>query len=147
MMYLRYTWAVLRHKAFVLYAGLRIGAPIWRLIKHDMSKFGRAEFRPYARKYGRGWRGDNSSGYVTPTEWWDAFHHHLKCNDHHWENWRGADMPGDAILEMVADWFAAGRAYDGVWRAREWYAERRDQLELSVATRDRVEALLEEAPF
>ena len=145
MMYLRYAWAVMRHKCFVLYAGLRIGAPIGRLITHDMSKFGRAEFGPYARKFYSGWRGDNSSGYVTPPEWWDAFHHHVRVNDHHWEHWHGEDMSEGAILEMVADWFGAGRAYDGKWQAREWYKDHRAVLRLSPITRLEVERVLQEA--
>lgn len=44
--YLRY---VIRHKWFVLIAGLRVGAPLWRLIIHDWSKFLPCEWRPYAK--------------------------------------------------------------------------------------------------
>jgi hypothetical protein len=43
--YLKY---VVRHKWFVLVAGLHVGAPLWRLLIHDWSKFLPCEWRPYA---------------------------------------------------------------------------------------------------
>jgi hypothetical protein len=46
--YLRY---LLRHKWYVLRAGLKTGAPLWRLIVHDASKFRPREWRPYVRKF------------------------------------------------------------------------------------------------
>lgn len=51
LLYLRY---LLRHKLFVFQAGLKTGAPIWRLIIHDWSKFLPSEWIPYVEKfYGR----------------------------------------------------------------------------------------------
>jgi hypothetical protein len=40
-----------RHKWFVLLAGLKTGAPLWRLIIHDWSKFTPAERGPYVRPF------------------------------------------------------------------------------------------------
>lgn len=50
----RYLSYVVRHKWFVLLAGLKTGAPLWRLVIHDWSKFTPAEWGPYvANFYGR----------------------------------------------------------------------------------------------
>lgn len=46
--YLKY---VVRHKWFVLIAGLQTGAPLWRLLIHDWSKFLPSEWIPYARYF------------------------------------------------------------------------------------------------
>ena len=39
--HLRYLSYVLRHKWYVLWAGLWLGVPLWRLLIHDWSKFSR----------------------------------------------------------------------------------------------------------
>lgn len=48
LLYLRY---VLRHKWFVLVAGRRTGAPLWRLLIHDWSKFLPSEWAPYVQMF------------------------------------------------------------------------------------------------
>lgn len=48
LQYLRY---ILRHKWFVFVAGWKVGAPLWRLVIHDWSKFTPAEWTPYVRKF------------------------------------------------------------------------------------------------
>jgi hypothetical protein len=45
--HLRYLSYVLRHKWFVLLAGRKAGAPLWRLLIHDWSKFTPAEWGAY----------------------------------------------------------------------------------------------------
>lgn len=118
---LQYLWLTLRHKLFVFRAGLRTGAPIWRLVVHDWSKFTPAE----APHYGRQFFGakDDPDGFAR------AWLHHVHCNPHHWEHWipitghgRGDSgdlvplpMPEWAVREMVADWLGASRAYGGSW--------------------------------
>lgn len=47
--HLRYLSYVVRHKWFVLLAGLRVRAPLWRLLIHDWSKFTPSEWGPYVR--------------------------------------------------------------------------------------------------
>jgi hypothetical protein len=47
-LYFRY---LARHKYFVFIAGLRTGAPLWRLVIHDWSKFLPSEWLPYSRKF------------------------------------------------------------------------------------------------
>lgn len=123
---LRYAWLTARHKYFVFRAGLRTGAPIWRLIVHDWSKFSPAEL-PH---YGRAFFGDKSD----PEGMARAWAHHQNTNDHHWEWWiprtghnrnDGASgdnqplpMPEPVVREMIADWLGASRAYDGEWPRR-----------------------------
>lgn len=113
---------VFSHKWFVLVAAFKmfpISAPYWRLIKHDFSKLLYSEAVAYARHF---------YGKCNNTEEFSrAWLHHQNCNDHHWEYWISRsghndsaiggpiDMPTDAIIEMVADWMGASRAYTGKW--------------------------------
>lgn len=79
--HLRYLWYVLRHKWFVLLAGLRLGGiPLWRLIVHDSSKFSPAEWGPYVERFFKPapWRRDR---------WERALIHHYNHNPHHWQYW------------------------------------------------------------
>jgi len=68
-----------KHKAFVLRAGLKTGAPIWRLVIHDWSKFTPAEAPHYGRQF-FGAR-DDPEGFAR------AWLHHQNANPHHWEFW------------------------------------------------------------
>ena len=61
--HLKYLSYVLRHKWFVLLAGLRVGAPLWRLLVHDWTKFLPCEWGPYVEKfYGRARVGQRVAG-------------------------------------------------------------------------------------
>jgi len=48
LQYLRY---LIRHKWYVYLAGRKLGAPLWRLIIHDWSKFLPSEWTPYVRRF------------------------------------------------------------------------------------------------
>lgn len=125
---LKYIRLTIVHKWFVFLAGLKTGAPIWRLIIHDWSKFTPSEAPHYGRQFFGG-RGD-PEGFAV------AWLHHQNHNPHHWEYWisrsghnrgtsnpvRHIPMPLWAIREMVADWFGATRAYSGYWPTswRDW---------------------------
>ena len=143
--YARYLRLVLEHKWYVLLAGLRTGAPLGNLLIHDWSKFTPAEAPHYARQfYGGG--GD-------PLGFSQAWNHHQKINPHHWEYWvlvaghgRGgyADgsalpMPESCVREMVADWLAATRVFDGAWpesmETWEWWQKSFSRLRLHEETR------------
>jgi len=158
-LYLKY---VLRHKWFVLVAGRRIGgAPLWRLLIHDWSKFSPSEWGTYARFF-YGHR-------LSPVRYQDwaieeekrqlqgpfdrAWLHHQHANPHHWQHWvlredSGAtkvlEMPEHFAREMVADWMGAGRAITGKWEAREWYEKNAGNILLAPGTRSLVAALLRE---
>lgn len=142
----RYLGYVIRHKWFVFRAGLRTGAPLWRLVIHDWSKFSRAEWGPYVRRFYGGRSGvlDKSAD---PLEFHRAWTHHWHKNAHHWEHWLTAEgqpmsMPERFVREMVADWMGAGRAITGKWEVEDWYAQNATRIKLEVSTRSMVERLL-----
>ena len=76
---MRYFWLTVKHRWFVLLAGLRVGCPLWRLLTHDLSKFGWSELRHYQRRFfGKADR---------PEQFIRCWLHHQNHNDHHWEYW------------------------------------------------------------
>jgi hypothetical protein len=89
--YIVYFWYVAKHKWFVLLAGLRIGAPLWLLLIHDLSKFLPSEFFPYARHFYNpdGSKKKPSKDYLSARS--AAFEYarlkHKHRNPHHWEHW------------------------------------------------------------
>lgn len=120
---LKYIWLTIRHKWFVLLAGFRTQAPLWRLIIHDWSKFTPSELPHYGRQF----FGTKDDYYGFACAWV----HHQNHNPHHWEYWiprnchdrstppyaspEPLEMPEWAVREMVADWIGASRAYEGQW--------------------------------
>ncbi len=142
--YLKY---VLRHKWYVLWAGWKIGAPKWRLLVHDWTKFLPREWLPYTKFF---------YGEKTPAAAADfkiAWNHHQKHNPHHWQFWvlvndsdepkiSALDMPEHFIREMVADWVGAGLAITGQVEVQKWYNANYDQIILSERTRERVDFLV-----
>jgi hypothetical protein len=89
----QYLWYILRHKWFVFLAGIKIGAPIWRLIVHDLSKFRPSEWFAYVNFfYGK----KIESLAKDRQEAFDrAWLHHQRRNPHHWQYWvLTEDNPG-----------------------------------------------------
>lgn len=158
-MYLKYLKNLLRHKWFVFLEGLKVGANLWLLIIHDLSKFLPDEFIPYARSFGGKWKYDERPQWVI-----DAFDvawlHHQRRNKHHWQYWvliqdddptMCIEMPVRYAYEMVADWRGAGRAYGKTKRGddpntRNWYAAHQHKMLLHPNTRALIERLLEVSP-
>lgn len=144
-MHWRYLRAVLRHKWFVLLAGLG-KVPLWRLIIHDWSKFTPAEWGPYANAfYGSG--GGKTGKPQGDTAFDRAWLHHQKFNAHHWQYWYLMEdsgkryclpMPSPYREEMVADWRGANRAY-GDLTLSDWYRKTKGARELHPETRAWVE--------
>ncbi len=121
---MRYFLLTLKHKWFVLLAGWRLGGiPLWRLLIHDWSKFLPSELPHYNRQFFG--KADDPYGFMK------CWLHHQNHNPHHHEYWiprsghsrcdppypdnKPISMPRWAVREMVADWMAAGRAYEGRW--------------------------------
>lgn len=118
---MKYFWLTIKHKWFVLLAGLKTKAPIWRLIIHDWTKFLPCELPHYQRQF----FGDKND----PEGFIRCWIHHQNSNMHHWEYWiprtghnrctppyednKPIPMTERAIREMIADWLGAGRAYEG----------------------------------
>lgn len=125
---LKYAWLTWKHKWFVYVAGRKLGCPRWRLIKHDLSKFSPSELPHYGRQFFG--KADDPEGFIR------CWIHHQNSNEHHWEYWiprtghnrcdppypdgQPIRIPRDAMLEMVADWMGASRAYEGSWPTEEW---------------------------
>ena len=146
VLHLRYLSYLLRHKWYVLCAGLPLGVPLWRLLIHDWTKFTPAEWGPYVRRFYPG-RGQDAD----PTEFQRAWKHHWTHNPHHHEYWSaGGDdrsllaMPETYVREMIADWIGAGHA-QGKTDTAAWYAQHGERMRLHPDTRALVERLLSEA--
>lgn len=149
---LKYAWLTLKHKWFVIVAGVRLRVPLRRLLLHDLSKFGFYEIGHYGRQF----FGDHND----PLGFSYAWLHHQKYNLHHWEAWipvsghtRGGypggeplPMPLMYVREMVADWFAASRTYEGKWPEPgkwKWFGEHYCKIKVHKDTRRVLDTLLD----
>ena len=124
----KYFWLTVKHRWFVLLAGLKTKAPLWRLLIHDWTKFLPSELPHYGRQFFG--KADDPEGFAvctpshTRTRRWLK---HQNRHPHHWEYWMtrpdntSLPMPEWAVREMIADWMGASRAYEGKWPVkREW---------------------------
>lgn len=109
---------VLTHKWWVFYYCCKFRMPLRGLL-HDLSKFSPVEFFESVKYY---------SGTRSPIDackedigWSKAWMHHKGRNKHHYEYWQdnfdnGGEpllMPFEQSVEMLCDYLAAGRAYNG----------------------------------
>lgn len=149
---MRWFWIILKHKWFVLLAGLELGGiPLWRLLIHDLSKFMPSEFLPYQRQF----VGDKSD----PEGFAVAWLHHQNSNPHHWEYWitrsdhsKGGSgavdnclpMPETYVREMVADWIGAGRTYTGASDISVFLHKNFHKMEMHPLTVQRLMSVLDE---
>jgi len=160
LLYLRY---VMRHKFWVLVGCARLArllpisealSLIWRGLIHDTSKFRPSEWLPYAAFfYGDKpvhFPGDMKPSRTESTEFDRAWLFHLHRNRHHWQHWlltmddgtvEALDMPTQDYMEMLADWYGAGRA-QGHNDTPGWYRANKHKITLSPRTRLLVEARL-----
>lgn len=132
--HLRYLRYVLRHKWFVLLAGVWLGVPLWQLLVHDLSKFSAAEWGPYVRSF----YGPQPRTTHVKIEFDYAWRHHQRVNPHHWQYWllqedsgvpKALEMPEKYVLEMVADWVGVGLALGKGWEnAPAWYDQQQHQV-------------------
>lgn len=110
---------ILIHKYWVFYYCCKFGIP-WQGITHDLSKFSPVEFWESVKYYQGGKKSPipvikKKNGYS------EAWQHHKGRNKHHYEYWTDnyddgttcIKMPYKYVLEMVADYLAAGRTYNG----------------------------------
>jgi len=156
--HVRYLRVVLRHKFYVYRYGRQLGVKRWILIIHDLSKFSRAEWRPYVQRFGSGRAGKEDKTGDTEA-FREAWLHHWQNNPHHWEYWRadgpgrgwwpmeppidGAlEMPEAYVREMIADWRAASKVYAGKDDPTDWYNAHKDKQVMHPETRKLVERLM-----
>lgn len=112
-----HTKKILIHKAYVFDAMLQMGMPLRGLV-HDMSKFSPIEFFESVKYY----QGNRSPIDAAKEDkgYSKAWFHHKGRNPHHYEYWvdnldsggKGTIMPFKYAAEMVADYVAAGKAYN-----------------------------------
>lgn len=110
---------IIVHKFWVYYYGRQLNINRWQLLMHDMSKFHPVEFFESVRWY----QGDKSPIPVVKTikGWSKAWMHHKSHNKHHYDYWLDVkndkvfpvQIPYKYVMEMIADWLAAGRTYNG----------------------------------
>jgi hypothetical protein len=149
-----FLWQTMIHKWYVLRAGMRTGAPLWRLVIHDWTKFMPSEAPHYGRRqYGAA---DDNLGFA------QAWNHHHKRHKHHWEWWipvtshrlspvkagEPLPMPEWAVREMVADWLGASKAYHGFFpetlQEWDWYHREKSSLRLHEETARLLEKVLDD---
>lgn len=167
MHHLKYLRYLVRHKWFVLVAGLRYGATFWRLLIHDWSKFLPSEWVPYAQNFY--WTQEQKSaetmdaigryglcemapwGHFVGDRFASAWNLHQKRNKHHWQFWLVTQdsgetfpvgMPEKYVREMVADWAGAGRAITGAWEVATWWQKNRGKIRLRTEDAELVDRLL-----
>lgn len=148
--HLKYMIYLLKHKYFVLRAGLFFRAPLWRLLIHDYSKFLPGEWLPYSRYF-------YLKGYGDKEEEKQAFNvawlKHQHRNPHHWQYWvlkedsgklKPLPIPEKHVREMVADWTGAGKAITGKWLdVYTWYEREKNKMIIHPDTRRLVEEILD----
>jgi len=152
--YWAYLKALLRHKYYVYVEGRKLGLGVVRCLIHDWDKFGPQMFVAYAAAF---YAVDGSKQYA-PTEAFDrTWNRHQKVSKHHWQAWvlmedSGAvkvlKMPHLDMVEMLADWRGAGRAYakpGQTWNpseTAEWYEKTKHARKLHPETQAWIEAQL-----
>lgn len=150
---IKYFFKIWQHKYYVFVAGMYMKVSLFRLIKHDFSKFLPSEFVGYYEKF----YSKSKNGKKFPMSW----RLHYSRNDHHWEYWliikgltnsgeievEASEMPEPAVREMVADWLGASRSYEGEWPqidSWKWYKENKDRIIVHPNTQNLIDTLLEE---
>lgn len=149
---------ILVHKWWVFYYACKFGIP-WRGFMHDWSKFHPIEFWESVKYY----QGDKSPIPVCKKENGVsyAWQHHKGCNPHHYEYWTDNfdgrskptyhKIPYEYLMEMMADWFAAGRTYIGksftVQDEVTWWKRKRESIAIHPATLEWIDLLMKEIEF
>lgn len=143
----------LYHKWFILLIGLKLKVNIWRLIKHDWTKFLPSELFAYAKQF---YNKDQQS-----EKFRFASLKHQNRNDHHWEYWvptvpkyyylisdsEPLVIPEQPMKEMIADWLAASRTYEGKWPIRknrwDWFTYQFPNIKIHPTTRKQISKIVE----
>ena len=146
--HLEYLKYLLKHKYYVGIQCVKLGL-VWQAIAHDLSKFLPREWIPYVEHfYGR-----NPDAYKEEFDLAWLLHQHKNPHHHH-QYWilkkddgslQPIPMPQKYILEMLCDWWGAGRALgkEGGWEeVKNWYSTDREKMLLHESTRREVEYFL-----
>ena len=149
---------IFMHKWWVFHYGRKLGMGWWQLLKHDLSKLSPVEFWESVKYY----QGTSSPIPVCKKEngYSEAWQHHKGRNPHHYEYWTDnydtgitlIPMPFKYVEEMLADWFAAGRTYQGkeftFESQREWWKKKKAMNpSINKFTIDLIDAFFQENDF
>jgi len=152
----KYYESVETHRRLVWQVGNVLGVDTQQLLEHDLSKYSKEEFEPYAQWF----YGDRKQVNVY-RDFQIAWQHHYRYNLHHWEYWvldwvlnddrkmpiKNLDavslMPDEYILEMVTDWQAMEIQNQGHQTMSKWLNINFDKMILHRETRKRVIEVLE----
>lgn len=151
------------HKFYVFGACWRLGVPLCRALLHDWTKYTPAEWRGYVKHF---YNPDGSTRSIRradgsydpsaqPADFQSAWLHHQR-NKHHWQAWcvigdngklEPLPIPVTFLLEMVADWVGAGKAYeaDSGWSffsTVTWYKRNENAMILHEVTRKKLAAII-----
>lgn len=142
---------ILIHKWWVFYYACKLG--VWKKgLTHDLSKFSWIEFGESVKYY----QGDRSPIPVAKKDkgYSSAWQHHKGRNPHHYEYWVDFDeagkkilipMPYEYVLELVADYLGAFRAYNGYMCIPEefkWWQKKRTDIPMNSVTKELVSNIL-----
>ena len=143
---------VLIHKYWVFIYCCKLSIP-WQGIMHDMSKFSWTEFSESV-KYYQGGKASPIPVVKAALGYSKAWQHHKGRNKHHYEYWtdnydKGTtyiEMPEKYVRELVADWFAAGRTYNGkeftIDDELKWWNDCKDSKFIHPNTKKRITELM-----
>lgn len=105
---------------------------LWiRALEHDDSKYDVEEFEAYRKHY---FPINQKEFLNNEDEYMEAWEHHKKNNDHHWQarvNWKDEDFDINtelACLENVMDWLAVGYKFHN--RPYEYYEKHKGEIKL-----------------
>lgn len=142
-MHWKYLCAVLRHKRFVYEEGRKLGLGRWQLLIHDWTKFTPRMWSQYAISF----YGPKERSEKTKRDFDAAWLWHQRVERHHWQWYvlledsgkvHCLKMPHKYMLEMVADWRGANRAY-GDQPLDVWYTKSKPNRKLHPQTLAEVE--------
>ena len=140
------------HKWWVFYYSRYLGIP-FRGFFHDFSKFSPVEFFESARFYTGVSSPINEAKAANGISY--AWQHHKGRNPHHYEYWTdkydtgtvALKMPFKYVLELVADYMAAGRTYNSAGftyeREYEWWQTHKDEKFMHPETKRLVSAIFD----
>lgn len=109
-----------------------------RCLLHDKSKLSYEEFEPYRKNFypiNDKEKEDNKQAFE------QAWEHHWKTNDHHWENRQGTEYVNlPACVENIIDWMAMGIKFNN--KAYDYYDEHKEEILLNDNEREYMETIL-----
>ena len=143
---------ILVHKFWVFVYCCKLGIP-WQGVTHDLSKFSWIEFKEsvifcQGGKKSPIPKAKETQGYSL------AWQHHKGRNKHHYEYWTdnydnqttAIEMPEKYVRELVADWLAAGRTYNGrsftIYDEIDWWENSKDYKLINDNTKYRISEIL-----